>query len=470
MSLPISSCLLMSFLFSKISLSFFTKKKAEFNLNLSKRAEFYKKKKSLLEDIYSLTTDHFSQKEAETAFDGIKIFEKRLKVVRDLDKFTNELNKVLSRLGYLDLEFKENLEKRTPHFMDHLNLEVKKDHSESLYQLLYNASAKHLKESLKYLEEPLKMIATPISISILGGNKVHLPRSTLLFFKNTLRGVFPKQLKKLQKGGFSEVFSVNFMRSSFACKKYTKSRDTLHQRVKESCACMLLKHRNIAAIEAISPEGLYLELANGDLLELLNKRFPSPQELKQVFQEIADALLRLHSANLTYKDLKLDNVLFLETSHGIKSLLCDFGLIAPTKDDRLKNGTPEYAAPELWHGREPYSQKVDSWAFGVLMCYLIINKHPFVESCDSSIVAFTLSGRIGKPCKEEYLINKLDEVMKNHEFVSYARKTYTKHQLDDAASNTFRKFLSLAAGCLDGNPARRFSMDQILERLKVITC
>nr|XP_034370553.1 serine/threonine-protein kinase Sgk1-like [Arvicanthis niloticus] len=83
--------------------------------------------------------------------------------------------------------------------------------------------------------------------------------------------------------------------------------------------------------------------------------------------EIASALGYLHSLNIVYRDLKLENILLELQGHIV---LTDFGLckenIEHNGTTSALSGTPEYLAPEVLH-QQPYDRTVDWWCLGVVL-------------------------------------------------------------------------------------------------------
>ncbi|XP_073769793.1 v-akt murine thymoma viral oncogene homolog 2, like isoform X2 [Danio rerio] len=93
--------------------------------------------------------------------------------------------------------------------------------------------------------------------------------------------------------------------------------------------------------------------------------------------EIVSALDYLHSQNVVYRDLKLEN-LMLDNDGHIK--ITDFGLCKEGITDeatmRTFCGTPEYLAPEVLEDND-YGRAVDWWGLGVVMYEMMCGRLPF---------------------------------------------------------------------------------------------
>lgn len=76
--------------------------------------------------------------------------------------------------------------------------------------------------------------------------------------------------------------------------------------------------------------------------------------------------------------MKLDNIL-IDDEFNIK--IADFGLSKFFEDDLFGTlcGTPLTMAPEVLKN-EPYSEKCDTWSFGVISYYLLFLDYPFFSS------------------------------------------------------------------------------------------
>lgn len=116
-----------------------------------------------------------------------------------------------------------------------------------------------------------------------------------------------------------------------------------------------------------------MEYVNGGELffHLSRERMFSEERTRFYGAEIISALGYLHSQNIIYRDLKLENLLLDKDGH-IK--IADFGLC---KEDirygittKTFCGTPEYLAPEVLEDND-YGRAVDWWGIGVVMYEMV---------------------------------------------------------------------------------------------------
>ncbi|MCM8531951.1 MAG: protein kinase [Lentisphaeraceae bacterium] len=168
-----------------------------------------------------------------------------------------------------------------------------------------------------------------------------------------------------------------------------------------------------------------MEYVNGYDLGELEGRGPklTYEQLLKVTLAMIDCLDFIHSKHIIHGDIKLENVLITD-KWEVK--LSDFGL--SIQEEKKKTtiqgvlGTPLYVAPEIIAGRDE-TNKVDIYAFGILMYKLLSGEFPF----DSSNVA---------------------EIMHHH-------CVTTPTRLDELCPNISRAWADLVDACLAKNPEDR---------------
>uniref|UniRef100_A0A4W4ET51 non-specific serine/threonine protein kinase n=1 Tax=Electrophorus electricus TaxID=8005 RepID=A0A4W4ET51_ELEEL len=113
--------------------------------------------------------------------------------------------------------------------------------------------------------------------------------------------------------------------------------------------------------------------------------------------EIVSALKYLHSRDVVYRDLKLENLMLDKDGH-IK--ITDFGLCKEgiTNDATMKTfcGTPEYLAPEVLEDND-YGRAVDWWGLGVVMYEMMCGRLPFYNQDHERLFELILMEEIRFP-------------------------------------------------------------------------
>uniref|UniRef100_A0A672RIP9 non-specific serine/threonine protein kinase n=1 Tax=Sinocyclocheilus grahami TaxID=75366 RepID=A0A672RIP9_SINGR len=113
--------------------------------------------------------------------------------------------------------------------------------------------------------------------------------------------------------------------------------------------------------------------------------------------EIVSALEYLHSKDVVYRDLKLENLMLDKDGH-IK--ITDFGLCKEgiTNEATMKTfcGTPEYLAPEVLEDND-YGRAVDWWGLGVVMYEMMCGRLPFYNQDHERLFELILMEEIRFP-------------------------------------------------------------------------
>lgn len=95
--------------------------------------------------------------------------------------------------------------------------------------------------------------------------------------------------------------------------------------------------------------------------------------------QIADAINHMHAMNIVHRDLKPENIMVDE---NLNVKIADFGLATSHKIDSLgdSQGTKIYMAPELIEQRIYNGKKVDMFAIGVILFFLVTGIFPFAAA------------------------------------------------------------------------------------------
>ncbi|XP_038365413.1 serine/threonine-protein kinase SIK3 isoform X4 [Canis lupus familiaris] len=121
------------------------------------------------------------------------------------------------------------------------------------------------------------------------------------------------------------------------------------------------------------------------------------KEARRKFKQIVAAVYFCHCRNIVHRDLKAENLL-LDANLNIK--IADFGfsnLFTPGQPLKTWCGSPPYAAPELFEGKEYDGPKVDIWSLGVVLYVLVCGALPFDGSTLQNLRARVLSGKFRIP-------------------------------------------------------------------------
>ncbi|KAK8838286.1 hypothetical protein M9Y10_035709 [Tritrichomonas musculus] len=205
-------------------------------------------------------------------------------------------------------------------------------------------------------------------------------------------------IRRLGRGATSEVFEVA-RKETLAlkqleielCRKINDEEeeeeeeieldiDLLKRFLLEYQVVNVLQHPNIVKTfgfcfgDSTHGPSILLEFCPSNLKKKVKKL--NNEERARVLSELASAMEKVHSAGIIHRDLKLENILLDKENH-VK--LSDFGLctLIDSGNDTVSRtqsvGTLSYMAPELIQGRKDYDEKVDVYAFGVVV-FLVLTK------------------------------------------------------------------------------------------------
>ena len=136
---------------------------------------------------------------------------------------------------------------------------------------------------------------------------------------------------------------------------------------------------------------MLMEYCNGGTLYEAHKKlkyncFPKDMALS-VIRQVIKGVAYMHKEGLIHRDIKAENILFHNPNNSSTASvvkICDLGFVR--EDDAEANtfcGTTHYMAPEIL-ARGKYDSKVDVWALGVLLFFMLFGEFPFRGSPNPS--------------------------------------------------------------------------------------
>ena len=196
-------------------------------------------------------------------------------------------------------------------------------------------------------------------------------------------------IKPIKSGGFGKVFlGEEVLTHNLVAIKKTDvkhfSTEEMYNLSREGRLISNLSHPNIIKIYNFYTYENYLynvmEYAKGgELTQLINSKDEIPEtKIKDIFKQIYSAVKYLHNKNIIHRDLKTNNIVFLDEEKTHVAII-DFGISSTSfGGDVLKAGSLKYLPPEILTGDTfKNSNKIDMWALGIILYLLYFKKFPF---------------------------------------------------------------------------------------------
>ncbi|MBR2358758.1 MAG: SUMF1/EgtB/PvdO family nonheme iron enzyme [Lentisphaeria bacterium] len=102
------------------------------------------------------------------------------------------------------------------------------------------------------------------------------------------------------------------------------------------------------------------------------KRIFSPEESLDIIRKLTDALQVMHTADLIHRDIKPDNIIFVNG----QPKLSDPGLVITVGENASFAGTLGFIPPEMVDGESVPDQSADIYALGKVFYCMVTNYHP----------------------------------------------------------------------------------------------
>ena len=240
-------------------------------------------------------------------------------------------------------------------------------------------------------------------------------------------------IRMIGLGGMGKVYLArdNQLDRDVAIKvlnqKYEDHQTSIQRFIQEAKAASALNHPNILTIHDIgqSETGhfIVMELVAGRPLSAIIATDNSIATLLSLGSQMTKALNAAHSAGITHRDIKPDNIMVRDDGY-LKIL--DFGLarLVPVTDDEDEAsalmrqtmpgaviGTVAYMSPEQARG-EPTGPPSDIFALGIVFYELITGQHPFKAQTPLGILHLINSQTPASPSSiTEGVAGALDELI-----------------------------------------------------------
>lgn len=207
--------------------------------------------------------------------------------------------------------------------------------------------------------------------------------------------------RELGRGGMATVYAVVHARFGKRAALKLAHRAVLGPQftpetfLREARVANLINHPGVAEVFATGTyDGrpyLAMERLTGRSLGARLENGPLPrEEALEILGELCTVLDAAHTAGVTHRDLKLDNVFLLdEPGAGGRTKLLDWGMARVAReDDPLRGliaGTLTYVAPEQFRN-EDITPAADIYSLAVLAYLLLLGQAPFTASTDIDLI------------------------------------------------------------------------------------
>ena len=206
-------------------------------------------------------------------------------------------------------------------------------------------------------------------------------------------------IKPIKSGGYGEVLlGKNVLSNKLISIKRINikgfSTNDLYNFSRETLYLSNLKHKNIIKMYCSYQYKDYLYnvmdyAEGGELTQLINSDIEIPEnKIKDIFKQIIEGVKFIHSKNVIHRDLKPNNILFLdkEKTHVV---IIDFGISGISNGlnkEIIQAGTFKFTPPEILSKNNfQSSNKIDIWSLGVILYLMYFKKYPFDGINDKEI-------------------------------------------------------------------------------------
>ena len=353
-----------------------------------------KNDKELLKDLVSISklslqysslndNDEFVLSLIEENSELLLYISSRLK--KDFDFILKVVKKNVNCFTYIDSDFKNDQK-----FIQEI---IKKDITtlQFVSQKLLNDKLFCLElvrkngECLQYLSNMIKDDVEVVQEAVHNSSECYIYASKRIQYSRNSKKY--EIIKKINEGGEGIVYLVKENEKFFAEKRIVvESIEKMNLILNEFSKVCSLENDNVFKVkEIIQDENtiinvilirIIMELYEGDLLMLINNRFPNgiPEKLLIHFaKQITKGLIYLHGNQIIHGDLKPENIFYSQNSSDNFSLkIGDFGMNYTKNFDFY--GSLMYVAPEIIIEKQNHSEVSDLFSLGGILLRMMENK------------------------------------------------------------------------------------------------
>ena len=212
-----------------------------------------------------------------------------------------------------------------------------------------------------------------------------------------------------------------------------------------------ISHENLIHLKEYfidkKPEEIFLyyitDYQPDNLLRYLEHRVRTQQwlsleEIRKISHQILKGVEYLHSLGICHRDMKPQNILINPENLHVE--ICDLGSakkLISSQENVTNICQKNYRAPELLLGNKKYTEKIDIWSVGCIICEIIIGRKifngestedllnsiisilgPIPEELKSSLQTEALSKSTGSSTLEEVLKSNSSEIIIKENFLN----------------------------------------------------
>ena len=219
------------------------------------------------------------------------------------------------------------------------------------------------------------------------------------------------KIKNIANGTYSKVYIVQNKTDFklYCCKEILKNKVAdINKFRNEINVLSKVDHPNIIRLYEVFEDDRYISIImelcqGGDLFKKINELAEKDQsfsekEAVKIFKQLMSAVSYCHSQGICHRDLKPDNIIFLNKEPDSPIKVIDFGLskifgelkpiMKGNKVEKnimsLRVGTAYYMSPEVLQGN--YDNKCDIWACGVILYIMLCGYPPFDGDSEHDIL------------------------------------------------------------------------------------